>query len=354
MQQTLQRQIIPFSLEALQKLSKDVKQTATNLGKAEARFLVDLYYQLQEFRIRTQSQCRSIIQSDVDEPINTLSFFQNNFAQLESDLQKVLDVYTMNHPVGRWCRSITGLGPVITAGFLANLDITKAPTAGHFWSYCGLNDQNRPWLGSVKVSDIVAGVLGNKKNKDITYADFAECCIRTQWRPENVINAIDGKGNKIFFNDNGEYKFKKEDIIKQLSKRPFNNNMKCLCWKLAQSFVKVQNSEKDFYGKLYVNRKLYETVKNENLEYKDQAEKSLKRLKDKSTETYKANIQGKLSQGHINRRAERYATMIFLSHLHQVMYMVEYGTLPPKPFAIEHLGHAHVIECPNLDVIMGG
>ena len=93
MQQTLERQVIPFSLEALQKLSKDVKQTATNLGRAEARFLVDLYYQLQEFRIRTQSQCRSITQSDVDEPINP-----NDWGEINNN---IIDETTICQPTGR-------------------------------------------------------------------------------------------------------------------------------------------------------------------------------------------------------------------------------------------------------------
>jgi hypothetical protein len=41
--------------------------------------------------------------------------------------------------------------------------------------------------------------------------------------------------------------------------------------------------------------------------------------------------------------ARRWAVKIFLSHVHQVMYYDHFKEAPPRPFAIEHLGHAHMI-----------
>jgi hypothetical protein len=41
---------------------------------------------------------------------------------------------------------------------------------------------------------------------------------------------------------------------------------------------------------------------------------------------------------------------LFVSHLHHVWYWIEFNTLPPKPFVIEHLGHAHVIRPPNFEM----
>lgn len=344
-----QEKVVPVELELLQRLSKDLKQASTNLGKAEARCLVDLYYQMQDFRIATAGQVRSIVKGDNTEPCETIKFFEKGFSQLEEDIKKVLDIYTDNNPVGKWCKSIVGIGPVISAGLIANLDISDKPTAGHFWSYCGQNDQNRPWLGKEKTKVIVDSILNGKKNKDITYEDFALCCLKTQWNPDNIENAKDGKGNYIFKKDD-KYTFRKEDIIKQLSKRPYNNKMKVLCWKIGESFIKVQNSPNDFYGKLYQKRKAFETLNNEKLEYKEQAAECLKKF-NKATESYKYYMEGKLPPAQIHARARRYAIKIFLSHLHKVMYMVEYGQEPPKPFPIAILGHAHEIECPNLEIL---
>ena len=335
-------------LELLQKLTKDVKNGAKTLGKQEARYLVDLYYSLQDFRITTNNQIRAIKQSDVEEPHETITFFAKNFETLENDIKKVLDVYTENDKVGRWAKSIMGIGAVLSAGLIANLDVKDKPTAGHFWSYCGLNDNNRTWIGKEKTKDIINDILGDKKNKDITYEDFVKCCIATKWKPENLIEATGKDGKKIFLSADGEkYNFKKEDIISQCAKRPYNAKMKTLCWKIGQSFVKVSNNPKDIYGKIYQKRKEYEMLKNENLEYKEQALECAKRV-GKTTEAYKYYIEGKLPPAHIQARAERKAVQIFLSHLHKVMYMNEYGKEPPKPFAIDILKHAHEIPCPNV------
>lgn len=333
-------------LEALAKLSKDVKKGAVTLGKDEARFLVDYYYQMQGDRIVTQNRIRAINQSDKDEPHETIAFIGKQVATIEDNIKKILDSYTDNDPVGKWMKSIIGIGAVISAGFIANLDIKDKPTAGHFWSYCGLNDNNRPWIGREKTKKIIDEVLGDKKSKDITYEDFCKCCIKTQWKPENLIEAIGKDGKKIFVKDD-KYTFKKEDIIAQCSKRPYNAKMKTLCWKLGQSFVKVSNNPNDIYGKIYQSRKAYETEKNERGDYKEQAFAKAEKV-GKGTIAYTFYKVGKLPPAHIQARAERYAVRIFLSHLHHVMYLNEYGVEPPKPFAISILGHAHEIPVPNL------
>ena len=41
--------------------------------------------------------------------------------------------------------------------------------------------------------------------------------------------------------------------------------------------------------------------------------------------------------------AKRWAVKIFLAHLHHVMYVEHYGAEPPKPYAIDILGHGHMI-----------
>jgi len=343
--------ISDLDLKLLSKMTKDVRNGSKLLGQIEARFLVDYYYQMQSDRIVTQNRIRAISQSSIEEPHEAISFIGNQISTIEENLKKVLDSYTDGNIVGKWCKSIVGIGPVIAAGLISNLDVDNKPTAGHFWSYCGLNDNNRPWLGREKTKKIIDEILGDKKSKDITYEDFCKCCVKTQWKPENLIEATGKDGKKIFYSKDGkEYSFKKEDIIAQCSKRPYNAKLKTLLWKLGQSFVKVSNNPNDFYGKIYQQRKAYEQEKNERKEYKEQAEQKAK-IVGKTTEAYKYYSQGMLPPAHIQARAERYAVRIFISHLHKVMYMVEYGVEPPKPFALAILNHAHEIEVPNLDMI---
>jgi len=147
--------VLDFEVEAVKKLNKDLKQAAKNLKEQEVRYLVDAYYMIQENRKAFGNQIRALQESG--EPNETVQWFFEQSRILEGNIKKVLDIYTSQHPLGRWAKSIPGIGPVITAGLLAHIDITKAPTVGHIWSYAGLNPQQkwekgqkRPWNARLK------------------------------------------------------------------------------------------------------------------------------------------------------------------------------------------------------------
>lgn len=263
--------------DVIRKLTKDEKVASATLGKDEARFLVDAYYQMQENRIRSDGQVRSMAKDG--EPHAVLQWLADMNRTLEKAIQTALDVYSASDPVGDWMRSQKGIGPVIAAGFLAHLDITKAETAGAFWSYAGLDP-------------------------------------RAKWE----------KGQK----------------------RPWNAQLKVLCWKLGESFVKVSGSEDAFYGQIYKQRKALEQTKNEAGDYAAQAEAKLANFKiGKDTDAYAWYSKGKLPPAHIHRRATRYAVKLFIAHLHEKMYIAHHGKAPPLPYAIAHLNHAHKIEPPQ-------
>jgi hypothetical protein len=267
--------------EPLKRLSKDLAKTAVDLSLQEVGYLVDAYYIMQESRIRSAAQIREM--EEGEEPHNVLDWFHAQAEMLENQVKRALDKWTDAQPLGIWCKSICGIGPVISAGLLAHIDITKAPTAGHIWRFAGLDPT-------------------------------------TKWEKK--------------------------------TKRPYNATLKTLCtFKLGESFVKVQNNDKDVYGKLYAQRKKLEQERNERLEFKDQAETILKTKNiDKKTDAYKAYVVGKLPPAHIHARARRYAVKIFLSHYHQVAYKMHYGVDAPAPYPIAILGHAHKIEPPDFDL----
>ena len=144
-----------IELEGIRKLSNDLKKAAKSLSEQEVRYLVDTYYQIQEYRKATANQCR--IMDESTEPHDVLSWFLGNAETLEGQIKKALEYYTDSHPVGMWLKGITGIGPIIAAGLLAHIDIHKAPTAGHIWSFAGLNPnqkwekgQKRPWNARLK------------------------------------------------------------------------------------------------------------------------------------------------------------------------------------------------------------
>ena len=261
-------------LDAIQRLSRDLAAGSVTLGPSEARFLVDSYYAMQEQRKRSSNQILAL--SESKEPHSVLQWFLEQSDTLETQVKRALGKYAEAHPVGGWMMSIRGIGPVISAGLLAHIDITKCPTVGHIWRFAGL-DPTQEW----------------------------------------------GKGER----------------------RPWNASLKTLCWKIGESFVKTKGHEEGFYGAIYDQRKAYEHEKNERGEYKDQAERILKaRPTHKQKATY---AQGKLPDGQIHARAKRYAVKLFLAHLHEVWYELEYGTKAPLPYAIARMDHAHKIEVPR-------
>ncbi|WP_348701051.1 hypothetical protein, partial [uncultured Limnobacter sp.] len=131
-------------------LAKDLLESSKSMTVDQARFLVDTYYQIQDARIRAAAQVRSLVSSE--EPHSLLDWVGDVNFELENKIKRTLEIYAKHNPVGQWSLSITGIGPVIAAGLLAHIDITKAPTVGHIWRYAGQDPtctwekgQKRPW-----------------------------------------------------------------------------------------------------------------------------------------------------------------------------------------------------------------
>lgn len=138
-------------------------------------------------------------------------------------------------------------------------------------------------------------------------------------------------------------------------KRPYNASLKTLvAFKLGESFVKVQGNKNDVYGQLFRERKDIEIKHNQDGAYAEIAKNILetKRI-GKATDAFKAYSVGQLPPAHIHARARRWTVKIFLSHYHEVAYFVHHGKLPPHPYALSILGHAHMIHVPNAELIDG-
>lgn len=136
---------------------------------------------------------------------------------------------------------------------------------------------------------------------------------------------------------------------KKGEKRPFNAQLKQICWHAGQCFKRSSNSPDSFYGKLYREKKLMLVERNEAGGNAERAKSFI----TKSADVKKTLAEGKLPAGNLDSQACRYAAKIFLSHMHAVMYWSRYSKAPPKPFAISILGHAHEIKIPNLEMFPG-
>ncbi len=293
-------------LESVKRLTRDLRSTASMLSKQEARFLVDAYYMLQDNRIRCGAQASALAEGK--EPNLLMDWLFEQSSVLEKQIQGTLGVFSKANPVGAWSQSIIGIGPVLSAGLLAHIDIERAPTVGHIWSFAGL-EPNAKW----------------EKGK----------------------------------------------------RRPWNADLKKLCWKIGESFVKQQNNDNDIYGHLLIKRKKEEWERNLNGRYGEIAAGLLASKNfSKTTTAYKfysgavnpVVVKEKLASGknlpqvwptvgkeeekglpmlppaHIHARARRWTVKLFLAHWHEVAYRETYGKAPPNPYPIAFLGHAHKIE----------
>lgn len=280
----------------------DIKAAAHSLSLKEIRYLVDTYYLLQDQRKASANQTRALTTSD--EPCQFIAWVSRQFNLLEKRTAQVLDYWTRSHPLSAWARSIIGIGPVIAAGLAAHIDLN-------------------PWH----------------------CAQFSQCKAKAPCSPDAPHGSV--CTHRPVTTAGQVWRFAGLDpTIKweKSQRRPWNAALKVLCWKIGESFVKVSGNPDSLYGQLYQDRKAWESARNDQGLYQDQAAAILAAKKiGKSTEAYKWYSQGKLPPGHLHARAKRYAVKLFLAHYFEQSWRLTHGTEPPLPYVIQHLGHAHLL-----------
>ena len=263
-------------LPMFDRLSRDVRTLSVNLDTTSVRKLVYTYYAIQKQRIAMSHQTRRLQEAGSPHEMN--DYLAANFLLMEKSLKYPLQRFAETTVAGSWALSQYGIGPVLAAGLSANIDITRAHTAGSVWRYAGLD----PTI---------------------------------KWE----------KGQK----------------------RPYNADLKTLCWKMGQSFMKFHKNDSCFYGHLYKMDKERRIEKNNAGDYAEFAKEILssKNFGDNPTRTTLRS--GKLPDAQIDAQARRYAVKIFLSHYHAVAYQAHYDKPAPTPYIIAHGDHVHEISIPN-------
>jgi hypothetical protein len=291
-------------LEPVKRLSRDLRRAALTLGDAEARFLVDAYYLMQDDRKRAYAQEHAL--GDNAEPNAVIQWLAVQSATLESQIKGALDIYTRHHEVGDFMRSIYGIGPVISAGLLAHI-------------YMG------DWCQVCRARTTDECSERQKSGKKIAEHKFT------------LVEACPTAGHIFQFAGlagDGQKPWEKG------TKRPFNAQLKVLSWKAGQSFLKFSNQPECIYGHHYREQKAKYIARNEVSEYSLRALGRAPKV-GKGTEAYKHYSTGKLPPGHIDAMARRWAVKRFLADLHIAWYWTHYRRLPPLPYPVAILKHAH-------------
>lgn len=274
---------------------KFMTKAAVDLPEEEANCVADFFMQIMDLRISTGNQISAIRRgsdfSPGKEPHDILTFFHMESENMEKIAEAILGNYVRRQPIGEWLMSQKGISNRLAAKLLANLKIA----------------------------------IPDKETGDLQRIQTASAW----WR----FAGLDPTADKL----------------KKGSKSPYNRRLKTFVWQVGDSFIKQRTP---LYRSFYDDAKAEEAARNGRGELKDQAEKALEeKTYGKKTEAYKAYSQGRLPDGHIHMRAMRKMEKLFLSHMHEVWYRLEYGEMPPKPYAFAYLGHAHYIEPPNLEAV---
>ena len=385
-----------INASSIDSLNKELKNTLKkqSFTKQDLRFIVDRFYDIQTRRIELSNQiyAKENIDNDTTKCNELLDWELSIYTVLEKGYNKAMEIASSSTRSGRWLRSIKGIGPALAATLEAYLDIDKASHANSFIQYAGLNDHNKPWLGKIKSEKLVEEVINNltqtqveyvcsrlyldldftiskitdkngnmsrallfnlldnndKKNiidivgsnSKITYEQLELISIKSKWK----ISYLESKSGEVDKNGNYSNLYDKDKVVSAISIIPYNKKLKVAVWKIGEQLVKVCNSKDSLYGRLYKERKIYEMEKNEKGDYADQAKRILDTINIKNKDVLQVNSEGKLTKGHIESRAKRYAVTLLLNHYFEACYYYEYGKKPPVPYAIAHLGHVDYIE----------
>jgi len=270
---------------------------------------LDAYQAQQKHRIRVGNQLAQL-QRDADneaEPHGMLEHIHQQQKALEKSISTSIEICAIAHPMWWFFDQTKGIGPGLAMQILALLDIHKAPTAGHFWSFAGLNP-DRKW----------------------------------------------GKGEK----------------------RPHCAALKRAMWLCAQQWIKLKNDPTADYARWLFERRDIEWRKNLDGKNAEYCEKALAGKNYRADTDAKAWLSGQccpikaeamlaesktpsasacksdegvpmIPPAQVLARACRWTEKLFLAHLHDRWFRFEFGEAPPKPYVIEHAGHAHVIQPPQ-------
>lgn len=323
-------------------------------GRRRARSLVEIYFDLQDTRIRTDHRIQNYAEAEAlvgmlgeeeverlvglgdknvlyktkirefkDEKNEKAAEFQLIYdlavkklenddnhknvadlaAQQEAILKKQIQGEIKDHPLWtEWLSKVYGIGPIIAGGLIAWINIRKCPHAGNLIKYAGL----------AVVTDSYQCPNPDCKK---TYQPEEIKPIEERISEGGTEEAARCTSCRTFLTIQGHAdRRQKGKVI------GYNPKLKTLFWKASQSFVKM-SAEKSGYRRIYDDMRRKIEAKPCNKVHKNE--------KDETIPCFNA---------HKHAKACRATAKIFCSHVYQ-QYRRMAGLPFSKPFAFGILGH---------------
>lgn len=255
----------------------------------ELKRLVDVYYDIQDVRIRTANRTRML-------PQEAVGVYPERLKALEKDLKKQVTQQLKNEEICEtWLKHVKGIGPCLAGGLLSNINVRfkfveKLDFATELQQKYAMKTTNKETKKKGYLIPTIRGIQAFPKISNL----WSWCGLSVK----------DGKAPKR----------QKGQIIS------WSPKMRVLCWKLGKSFV----ISGDFYQTLY------------------------KQIKTEYLDSHKHLLKEKGGKGHIDAMARRKTVKIFLQHL-WVKWREMEGLPITDPYIIGKDGHSHLIEAPDFD-----
>lgn len=330
-----------YSLEQLASkafVDKFNKETLSNakkydlISREQVRLLVRLFYMHQNTRVRMNNQIVAYSKTYPKEDHDSLTHIYAQERILEGEIEKIITIYYMKHDFKWFFEQTVGVGPILSALLLSNIDITKADTHGALWRYAGLinevweKGQKRPWNAALKTACWKIG------QSFIKFSDLPSCDY-----------------GKIYLSQKDEY---------------WRRNLDGRHKVRAIEISKTRDMNKLAIGKFYYQGKIDPVLMKQELERVAAEKAAIKAQKA----TLKAqniklntlppfpiptitleNVLAKNGNGlpmlppsHIDNMSSRYAVKMFLAHLYALWR--EWEGLPvSEAYAIAILKHTHKV-----------
>lgn len=335
--------------QMLAKVTDDMKNHAKVMPDRQARYLVNSYYLIQKNRIRCERQIDTL--KKFGEPFSLVEYCAKQFKYMEAQVAITLDTYSKNHPLGKWPRSICGIGPVLAAGLLAFIDVRKTETAGGIWRFAGI-DPTIVWnKGELRPY--------NQVLKTILYK-CGESFIKVRNNKNDVYGKLyfERKEREWAKNMVGEFA---DSCKKILTEKNFDKNTEAFKWMdgyfrpvpIVEAEVFIPGEKKFVFGGDYSKKELDEFKK---LIYWNISDNVPFMFADHVfVNVGSKNGVSMLCPAHIHSRARRFCIKIFTSHYFDITYRLVHHRAPPRPFILEHpdpitgCQHVHMINAPNQD-----
>jgi hypothetical protein len=95
------------------------------------RNLVEIYYDVQDVRIRSFNRLRQIGSVEGMHP--------EALKKLETEIKKYIENEIKTEPIAKWLLKTKGIGSVLAGGILSYFDVSKTEHVSSFWKYAGLS-----------------------------------------------------------------------------------------------------------------------------------------------------------------------------------------------------------------------